>query len=260
MPYANNQGTKIYYEVAGEGPPLVLAHGGFGNLSMWTGFGYVDRLKEKYSVILFDCRGHGKSDKLYAPGSYTNRLLASDVIAVLDDLGIAETHYWGYSLNGLTGFVLAKYYPHRLLSLIIGGASPYGRDPDQPFKLLEVAQLGVNEGVDAAIEAMKVWAGGSISEGFEERLRNTDFRALVTLLVDKQHEPGGVEDVLPTMTMPCLIFIGERDEPDHTFSREYVKLMPNASRFVLPGLGHSQTMQAIDVLLPRVLDFLETNR
>jgi pimeloyl-ACP methyl ester carboxylesterase len=227
---------------------------------MWTGFGYVDKLQAHYTVILMDSRGHGKSDKPYTPAAYRSKHFADDVIAVLDEVGIQQAHYWGFSLNGYTGFVLAKYYPQRLLSLIIGGASPYNTsDPNQPDELLAIAQKGVDEGADAAIAAMKAWAGGSISAGFEQRLRNTDFRAMVAMLTAWPHEPG-VEDVLSTMTMPSLVFIGERDEPDYTLSEEYVKQMPNAVRFVLPGLSHTETMQAIDLLLPRVLDFLTTGK
>ena len=53
MPFASNQGTRIDYEVEGQGPPIVLAHGLTGSISFWRGYGYVDRLQDKYSVILF---------------------------------------------------------------------------------------------------------------------------------------------------------------------------------------------------------------
>ncbi len=169
MPYASNQGVNIYYEVYGQGQPLMLVHGGTSDMSLWTGFGYVDMLKEQYMVILMDLRGHGKSDKLYEPNQYEYRLMTSDVIAVLDDLAIDKAHYWGWSMGGYIAFALAKHYPQRVHSLIIGGTVPYSNEeyqaahPDEPDELLEVFQRGVEEGVEAVVEGMRAWAGGSIT-------------------------------------------------------------------------------------------------
>jgi pimeloyl-ACP methyl ester carboxylesterase len=64
-------------------------------------------------------------------------------------------------------------------------------------------------------------------------------------------------DVLPTMTMPCLVYIGEYDD-EIAQVKEYVQHMPNAALFVIPGRRHSDTSLAVDVLVPRVLEFLAT--
>ena len=63
MPYADNQGVRIYYEVEGQGPPLVLGHGGSYTLEMWREWGYTDGLRDEHQLILLDFRGHGRSDK-----------------------------------------------------------------------------------------------------------------------------------------------------------------------------------------------------
>ena len=62
VPYANNQGVRIRYEVEGRGSPLVLAHGLLGYLEQWYELGYVDSLKKVFKLILVDLRGHGRSD------------------------------------------------------------------------------------------------------------------------------------------------------------------------------------------------------
>src|SRR5688572_13885545 len=59
MPYADHQGVWIHYQVEGEGPPLALQHGFSGSLEDWQEFGYTDRLKQDYQLILVDARGHG---------------------------------------------------------------------------------------------------------------------------------------------------------------------------------------------------------
>jgi pimeloyl-ACP methyl ester carboxylesterase len=63
MPYANNNGVKIYYEVEGQGPPLLMLHGFAGSLEDWREAGYVAAFKNDYQLILVDLIGHGKSDK-----------------------------------------------------------------------------------------------------------------------------------------------------------------------------------------------------
>ena len=63
MPFATNQGTQIYYEVTGAGPPLLLFHGLTGSGVRWRDTGYVAGLQDHYQIILIDARGHGQSDK-----------------------------------------------------------------------------------------------------------------------------------------------------------------------------------------------------
>ena len=70
MPKVKNGDINIYYEVEGEGPPLVMLHGFAGSLEHWRDFGYVDELKKDYKVVLIDNRGHGKSDKPHDPAMY----------------------------------------------------------------------------------------------------------------------------------------------------------------------------------------------
>lgn len=125
MSRTNNDGVQIHYEVEGDGPPLVLCHGSFGSLEDWRDFGYVDALRDRHKLVLIDSRGHGKSDKPTDQLSYGLELRASDVVAVLDALGIGVCDYMGYSMGGWIGFGLARYAPHRFRSLILGGAHPF---------------------------------------------------------------------------------------------------------------------------------------
>ena len=95
MPYARNQKAHIHYEVEGEGPPLVLVHGLAGTLGDWRGMGYAAALNSDYRLILIDVRGCGASAKLYDLADYRPELIAGDIVAVLDDLGIDKAHYMG---------------------------------------------------------------------------------------------------------------------------------------------------------------------
>ena len=79
-------------------------------------------------MILVDARGHGGSDKPHDEASYTLDQRVADVTAVLDAERIEKAHFWGYSMGGWVGFGMAKYAPHRVNALIIGGQHPFARD------------------------------------------------------------------------------------------------------------------------------------
>lgn len=79
MPFANNKGVRIRYEVEGDGPPLVLMHGLTDSLEVFRISGYVDALRSDYNLILIDTRGHGASDKPHEPGAYRRATLVADV-------------------------------------------------------------------------------------------------------------------------------------------------------------------------------------
>ena len=93
MPYANNDGVRIHYQVEGAGPALVLQHGFSGHLESWYEPGYVDALQQDYRLILIDARGHGASDKPHDPEAYVLQRRVDNIVAVLDHLDIPKAHF-----------------------------------------------------------------------------------------------------------------------------------------------------------------------
>lgn len=108
MPFVKNQDIRIFYEVIGQGQPLVLLHGFAGNSKDWKRNGYVKKLSDDYQLILIDERGHGLSDKPHDPAAYETKKRASDIVAVLEDLNLKKSHVWGYSMGGEVCFGLGK--------------------------------------------------------------------------------------------------------------------------------------------------------
>jgi len=246
MPYADNRGTRIHYEVEGEGPPLVLQHGFTGNLRRWRTFGYVDALKSSYRLILVDARGHGASDKPHDPAAYELSLRAGDVTAVLDALKIPGAHYWGYSMGGWIGFGMAKHAAGRVLSLVIGGAHPYeeripqvGRDGSDPEAFM--AALFRRLGVDPA----------SIPPAVKAEMAANDFRALAA----SQQDRLSLEEILPAMTMPCCLYVGNAD-PRCAQVLQCARQIRGAVSFVMQGLDHSAGFRESAAALPKVTAFL----
>ncbi len=116
MPIAKANGINIYYEIHGEGEPLVLIGGYGADSSAW--FLQVPVFSREYKVITFDNRGTGRSDKPDVP--YTIKMMAADVKGLLDALNINAAHIWGPSMGGLIAQEFAIRYPKCVISLILG--------------------------------------------------------------------------------------------------------------------------------------------
>ena len=250
MPYANNQEVRIHYRVEGDGIPLVLQHGFSDSLESWYEMGYVEPLKHDYRLILIDARGHGASDKPHDPAAYTMQHQATDVVAVLDTVAIPTAHFFGYSMGGRIGFALAKYAPTHFTSFFIGGASPYGVNPDIQRQFLRLLQQG-------AAAFVGVWEQqGPVSPALKARLLANDMDAIIALrmMVDQEEHPN-LEDVLPTMTMPCLLLAGEQDW-SYADIKECSNHLPQGTLVTLPGLNHYEAFRQAHVALPHLTRFL----
>lgn len=250
MPYATNpdDGVRIYYEVEGDGPPLIFHHGGGSSLKRWRELGYVDALRDAYRLILFDARGHGRSDKPTTPDAYCYQRWVADVVAILDDLDIEQAHFFGYSVGGLVGFRIPLHAPERFRSLILGGAHPYGlrdfwqseyeRFKDGGKVAIEDACRAGRTLPDVEIEAFRSGAREAIALAFRE-------------------EPA-VADLLPSFAIPTLVFVGADDTRGDSsrHAPEAARLIPNATFLMFSGFGHFETIQRHDLLLPHVRAFI----
>lgn len=245
MPQANNEGLPIYYEVEGTGPPLVLLHGSFGSLDDWRDFGYVDALKGRHRLILMDSRGHGKSGKPHDSSLYSLASRASDVIAVLDDLGIQKADFMGYSMGGWIGFGLAQYAPDRFRSLVLGGAHPF-QENMQAFRAM------LPKEPSAFLALLEPAFGVHLTPAMRERVVTNDLDALHALTLDRDD----LSRVLPTMRMPCLLFAGSTD-PRLPQIEECAQRMPNATFFSLMDCGHVAALGRSDLVLPHLRVFLD---
>ena len=244
MPYVTNRGVRIHYETIGNGPALVMHHGTFGSNADWIDLGYVDAVKQDRQVILLNSRGHGQSDKPHDPTAYELALRTSDVIAVLDKLGIQNADYFGYSLGGWIGFDLAKRAPGRFRSFILGAAHPYAESM-QPFRDL------IPRDRDAFAATMDPFVSNRFTTAMRSRLLANDLDALSALTQDRQSNA----DVLPSMTMPCLLYVGELD-PRMDQVRRCASDLPNATFFSLPQCDHTAGYTSSKLVIPRLKAFI----
>ena len=250
MPQTDNHGVRIHYRTEGSGPSLVLHHGFTSSMEGWYEYGYVDVLKRDYQLILVDSRGHGASDKPHDPAAYRLENRVGDVVAVLDALAVEKTHFWGYSMGGWIGFGMAEFAPERVDRLVIGGQHPYAKS----FELFrQLMQTGIAQGKDAFVAAVEQ-TFGTLSPGYKARLREADHLAYLAAAQDRV----SLESILPQMSMACCLYVGEADRLSPLDDvKAASRLIPGARFFSLPGVDHLQGMVRSDLVLPRVMPFLQ---
>jgi pimeloyl-ACP methyl ester carboxylesterase len=253
MPFAVNDGVRIHYEVEGEGPPLVLYHGLAMSLEVWRIWGFVEGLKDNYKLILIDARGHGYSDKPYDPEAYRIEPIVTDVVNVLDDLNIEKTHFLGYSMGGQIGWSIGKYAPDRFSSLIIGGMSPYEKEPDVLDPVGEYYLSIIRQGNEAIIAFFEENTPHMVTPEFKAVLMNNDPEALIAWLLRKDRVD--YKETLATTNLPCLLYMGEADS-DYAEAKERSDLLTNLKFVALPNLDHVECHMRSELVLPHILQFL----
>ncbi len=268
MPFANNNGVKIHYEVEGRGPPLLFQHGFSGTLDSWRTNGYIQALSKDYRCIFLSARGRGESDKPHDPKAYYYKNLVLDLVAVLDDLKIKKAHYLGYSMGGLIGFRIPLYATERFYSLILGGAAYVVGNTAKRYEDVSPAydalQQAVKEGKDnpmAIFLAIFEKNLGAMPPKQRAATLLQDARAIAAAWQARKEESGPeAADYLSRLTLPGLLYVGEND-PRCADARETARQISGARFFSLPGLNHTQTNAHSELITPHVKIFLaEVNK
>jgi pimeloyl-ACP methyl ester carboxylesterase len=120
MPLLSNKNIDLYYEIYGEGDPLLFVHGLGSSGRDWEL--QIEHFTQNYQVIVFDLRGHGKSGK--PPGPYSIPLFAEDTARMLDRLNSSPAHIVGISLGGMVAYQLGLDWPGLVKSLVIVNSTP----------------------------------------------------------------------------------------------------------------------------------------
>ena len=149
--FAQVNGTKLYYKVAGSGEPLVLVHGNFGDCRHWDfNFG---QLAKKFKVVRYDVRGYGKSDSSPKGCEYRDH---DDLKALLNFLEISNAHIAGFSMGSAIIFNFALEYPEMCKSLIAVGPWVSGYSPPSVHEFYrdfgQLSSIIEQGGTDAAAE------------------------------------------------------------------------------------------------------------
>lgn len=247
--YADINGLHLYYEVHGDqGTPVVLLHGGV----MTIGLTYPELLPvlaNNHRVITVDFQAHGRTADIDRDLSYAN--LASDVIALLDHLGIERTHVIGHSMGAGTTLELAVSHPDRLLSVvpISGSVHPDGAHPDlaDPSTYATSTRMPTEQDFSAMAAAYAAVAP------HPERFDELPSRSMTSM----NGWTGWTDEQLAGITAPTLIVLGDHDFTTAAHGAVMQDKIPGSRLAVLPGTTHMQAPRRADHLLPMLTAFLD---
>jgi pimeloyl-ACP methyl ester carboxylesterase len=242
MTYAPVNGLQLYYETHGSGRPLVLLHGGLMTIDL--NFGpLLGSLAAGRQVIAVELQGHGHTVDTGRP--MTIQALASDVVALLDHLGIAEADLFGFSLGGLVAYAVALGAPARVGKLIAASADAH-RPPGRESVPLDEDRMPTPADFQAWLDAYQAVAPDP--SHFEES--SVKVSAMV-------HEFPGWTDELRSLQAPTLLIFGDRDFSPLPDVVELFGLLPDAQLAVLPGTTHVGLTRRPGEVLALITPFLD---
>src|ERR1700750_1102933 len=250
MPYLNRDNVKIYYEVHGDGPPLILTHGYSSTSAMWKG--QVEALSKHHRLILWDMRGHGRSDYPEDPNAYSEALTVGDIAALLDVVGAQKAIVGGLSLGGYMSLAFYRAHPERVAALLIIDTGPGFKNDDARDvwnkRALDTAERFERDGLD-------VLKGASRERSPVNHRDATGLvRAARGMLTQRD---ARVIEVLPDIKVPSLVVVGADDTPFLAASDYMAAKIPGAAKVVIPGGGHAVNIDQPQAFIDAVLSFLD---
>lgn len=247
--YADVNGIRVYYEIYGEGEPLLLLHGNGGSIG---NFLYqIPELSKHFKVIAVDSRAQGRTTDSDQEISYA--LMASDMSELIDKLGLGKVNIVGWSDGGNIGLELAYAHPEKVLKVVTFGANYTNEnwmappdsivmDPDDPI-LQRVSEMmkGVSE------KAEKLSPDPQRLPVIKTKLEN---------LIVKY--PNFTPEQLNTINVPFLVVAGDHDviSLEHTLS--LYNSLPEAELFIVPHASHLVLIENPELANSEIIKFLET--
>ncbi|MDX2287952.1 MAG: alpha/beta hydrolase [Hyphomicrobiaceae bacterium] len=229
----SSNGIEIAYRDGGEGQPVLLIHGFASNVATnWESTGWAAMLERSgYRVVALDNRGHGQSAKPHDAGLYGAPIMAEDARALLDHLGLTDTHVMGYSMGARIAAFLALRHPERVRSLVFGGLGHNmvrGMAGTGPIAhALEAAHIE-----DVTNPTARTF------RAFAEQTKS-DLKALAAC-IRSSRDPIR-EDDLARITCPVLVAVGSDDVIGGP-AEPLARLIPGAIAMTIEGRDHMKAV------------------
>jgi pimeloyl-ACP methyl ester carboxylesterase len=250
MPTIDRDGVKIYYEVHGSGPPLILTHGYSSTSGMWQG--QIEALSKHHKLILWDMRGHGQSDYPEDPSAYSEALTVGDIAALLDHVGARKAIVGGLSLGGYMSLAFYRAHPERVSALLIIDTGPGFKKEDAREawnkRARDTADRFDREGL--AVLQLASRERSMVSHRDASGLA----RAARGMLTQRD---ARVIESLPEIKVPSLVVVGADDAPFLAASDYMAAKIPGAKKVVVPAAGHAVNIDQPQAFIEAVVPFLD---
>ncbi|MBI5566183.1 MAG: alpha/beta fold hydrolase [Chloroflexi bacterium] len=261
--FADFNGGKLYYEVAGTGHPLVLIHGGLVNSGLWDKQFYA--FAEQQRVVRYDVRGYGQSDGPTSPFSHHG-----DLRQLLDFLNIERAAVLGLSMGGAIAIDFALAYPERTLALIPVAAAISGLRPPDSVRSQWSSIGEAYERGDKALAldlSLQIWTDGpqrtpdQVDAAVREHVRTMTAHEFARPEIDEQLlqelDPPAY-DRLGDIHVPTLVVTGDADIPYINGNMTHLAAtVPGAQHVVIHDAAHHLPLERPEEFNRAVLDFLK---
>jgi pimeloyl-ACP methyl ester carboxylesterase len=251
VPFASNalDGLRVYFEDdGGPGPPILFLNGLGDPIAASRRWGVSTALAPDHRCIYIDQRGHGLSEKPHDPAAYTTALQIADVVAVLDALEIERAHIIGASWGARLAFGIGDRVPQRVLSLTMGGQTPYAMNRKGPIVRMVTRAFSGGSDMKGFLKAI---APRDVDLLAEAEVLNNDFEALAAAWSAALAE-GDVAHDLAHWAAKCLIYAGSEDVDFFEGARRAAIAIPGAKFVALQGLSHLAAHDNVDDVLPHI--------
>jgi pimeloyl-ACP methyl ester carboxylesterase len=231
--FETDDGVRIAYAVAGEGSPVVLAHGFASTHAVnWIATGWAKVLTEAgYRVVMPDMRGHGESGKPYNKAAYTLSAMAADLAGLLDHLGEPGADLMGYSMGAMAALVAGMEYPDRFDRIVAAGVGARLLDPKRdPGPVIEALLTEDPSSIEDK--------GALLFRTFADQ--NRQDREALAACFEAVRAPFPV-DGLSTIKRPVLVVAGETDSQAGA-AEPLAERMPKGRAFTVPKRDHMKTV------------------
>jgi pimeloyl-ACP methyl ester carboxylesterase len=245
--YADVNGLHLYHEVAGEGFPLVLVHGGMLTIDLNFGSLLPD-LVARHRVVGVELQGHGRTADI--DREITPAASAADVVALLDHLGIDRADVLGHSMGAAVAMELAVSHPDRVRRVVAASVSV--RPDGMHIDLRDPERMATSTRLPTAQDFADMRAAYERLSPHPER-----FDAFLAKLSQSAADLQGWNDAqLAGITAPVLLVQGDRDFVTVEHAALMLELIPGAQLAVFPDTTHMEVTRRADLLLPVLARFL----
>ena len=248
MAYLDRHGVRIYYEVHGTGPAVLLSHGYSATSAMWTG--QIGALSASHKLIIWDMRGHGNSDSPANPAEYSEALTTDDMAALLDEADAPSAVIGGLSLGGYMSLSFNVAFPHRVRALMLFDTGPGYRSDDGRAGWNRIAASRAKELETNGLAALS--ASGEVALSRHRSAQGLAHAARGMLA----QTDGRVMASLPEIRVPTLVLVGALDQPFLAATDYMAGKIPGATRVVIDGAGHASNIDRPREFNAAVMHFL----
>ena len=274
-------GGRIYYKAVGEGPPILVVHGGPG-----LGHDYflpgMNELAQTHQLIFYDQRGSGRSEVRLDEATVSMDAFLSDITAILDELELERATVLGHSVGGLISMLYALENPERVSSLVLmasaepgqrfatEGEAPTTRLPDsdvEELQTLVTSPAFMAFEAEAVSRALWLTFKGTFSDLRMAEELNLDlsdytarnFSTVAQLLLGPLQGNFDYWDEIGGLAMPTLVLQGADDPAPSGIAEELDRTIPNSTLLLIEGAGHFPYIEKPSETLEGIRAFLSGN-